>query len=64
MNKEDIKKINNRISFLQKEFETNNGKIKELLTENNRIQGAVQELALVLENLSPQKKEEKRNGDP
>ncbi len=64
MNKEDIKKINNRISFLQKEFETNNEKIKALLTENNRIQGAVQELALVLENLSPHKKGEKQNGTP
>ena len=56
MNKDDIKKINNRITFLRKEFDTNLKKIELLQSENRGIQGAVKELALVLENLSPKKK--------
>ncbi len=66
MNKEDIKKIQNRITFLRKEFDNNTTKIQLLQTENNRIQGAVKELNLVLENLSPKKKEKEKtkDGDP
>ncbi len=63
MNKEDIKKVNNRIDFLRGEFDANNKKIQSLQTENNRIQGAVKELALIIENLSPKKKEKTKDGN-
>ena len=59
MNKDDIKKINNRIETLTLEFDGNQKKIRLLQTENNRIQGAVKELNLVLEHLLPEKKEKK-----
>ncbi len=59
MNKEELTKIKNRINVLRLEFEANRTKILLLQTENQRIQGAVKELNLVLENLSPKKKEKK-----
>lgn len=62
MNKDDIKKINNRIENLRLEFDANNQKIRLLQIENNRIQGAVTELSLVLENLSSGKKDKKNDG--
>ena len=37
MNKEDIKKINDRIAFLQKEFDASNERIKALIICNNFI---------------------------
>ncbi len=59
MNKDDIKKINNRIAQLSLEFEKNRVTITELMAENGRIQGAVTELNTLLDNLAPEKKEEK-----
>lgn len=57
MNKDDIKKIKNRIAQLSQEFEKNRVKITELIAENGRIQGAVTELNALLDNISPEKKE-------
>lgn len=60
MRKEELKKIQNRIEFLTGEWDTNNKRIQVLQIENTRIQGAVKELNLVIENLSPKKKEKKK----
>ncbi len=57
MNKEDVKKIQNRIEFLTREFDANTQKIRLLQIENHRLQGAVKELNLALENLTHKKKE-------
>ena len=65
MNKDDVKKIKNRIEQLSLEFEKNRLNITELIAENGRIQGAVTELTTLLDNLSPEKKETKsKDGNP
>ncbi len=59
MNKDDVKKIKNRVAQLSLEFEKNRLNIKELIAENGRLQGAVTELNTLLNNLAPEKKEKK-----
>ena len=63
MNKKDVEKVENRISFLQQEWESNQQKITQLVQVNQSIQGGIKELKLMLLNLaSKEEKEEDPNG--
>ena len=63
MNKKDVDKVENRISFLQQEWESNQQKITQLVQVNQSIQGGVKELNLMLVNLaSKEEKEEDPDG--
>lgn len=63
MNKDDAKKIKNRIEALRLEYEAIQKKIGLLRTEGHRIHGAIKELTLVLEHLSPKKKEKRKKNN-
>ena len=63
MNKKDVEKVENRISFLRQEWESNQQKITQLVQVNQSIQGGIKELNLMLANLVPkEEKEENPNG--
>lgn len=63
MNKKDVEKTEDRISYLRKEHESNKLKITQLTQVNERIVGGIKELSLLLANLAPkEKKEEAPNG--
>ena len=63
MNKKDVEKVENRISFLQQEWEISQQKITQLVQVSQRIQGGIKELNLMLVNLaSKEEKEEDPDG--
>jgi len=63
LNKKDVEKVENRISFLQQEWEISQQKITQLVQVSQRIQGGIKELNLMLVNLaSKEEKEEDPDG--
>lgn len=60
MNKKNLEKVKNRIAQLEREMESNLAKMKALNETNKIIGGGITELRLVVENLTPEKKEKKK----